>query len=126
MGNYHLIKMKSSRKERSQFGFTLLEMLVVFFVISILTVVMLADYRSGQKKYALQETTQKLTSDLRQAQHRAMSGIDIKDQYCGYGIEINTSARPTSYRIYADIAADCENTNRKYDGSDDAGCRKRE
>ncbi len=102
-----------------QIGFTLIELLISISIISLLTVLVLADYRSGQKKYALGQDTQKLVSDIRRAQNMAMSGVDIESQYCGYGIELNQAARPNSYYFYADKSANCQTSNNKYDGSDD-------
>lgn len=102
-----------------QVGFTLIELLISISIIGLLTVLVLADYRSGQKKYALKQNTQKLVSDIRKAQNMAMSGVDIESQYCGYGIELNQSARPDSYRFYADKSSNCQTSNNKYDGSDD-------
>jgi len=80
---------------------------------------MLASYRTGQKRYALSQAAQQVAADLRMAQNMAMSGVDIAGQYCGYGIDINRSARPYSYRFYADKSADCQTSNNRYDGSDD-------
>jgi len=102
-----------------QAGFTLTELLVVMFIISLLSSLVLANHRSGQKKYALSQATQQLVSDLRRAQNMAMSGVDIEGQNCGYGLELDNSSRPTSYYFYADTKANCQTSNNKYDGSDD-------
>lgn len=108
-----------------QAAFTLTELLVVMFIISLLSSIVLANYRGGQKKYALFQATQQLVSDLRKAQNMAMSGVDIGEvvgepgkYYCGYGIQINYSARPTSYYFYIDKSPDCSTSNNQYDSSD--------
>lgn len=108
-----------SQRKRENFGFSLVEMLVVFFIVAILASLVLAAYRTGQKRYALSQAAQQLVSDLRRAQNMAMGGIEIGAQYCGYGIEISPAARPTSYRFYADKKSNCQTTNNKYDASDD-------
>jgi len=102
-----------------QVGFTLIELLVVISIIGLLSALVLASHHSSQKKYVLAQTGQRLVSDFRKAQNMAMSGVDIELGYCGYGLQINHSARPTSYYFYADKAANCQNSNNKYDGSDD-------
>ena len=108
-----------------QAGFTLIELLIIVFIISLLSSIILANYRGGQKTYALSQTTQKLVSDLRRAQNMAMSGVDIGEiegepgkYYCGYGIETNYNARPTSYRFFLDKSPNCQNSNNIYDSSD--------
>jgi len=86
-------------------GFTIIELLIVMVIISVLSVLVLTNYRSGQKKYALDQAAQKLVSDIRKAQNMAMSGVEItgvcdEDNCTGYGIYINKN--DTFYIIYAD------------------------
>ena len=96
-------------------GFTLIELLVVTSIIILLSALLLADYRSGQRRYNLNQSAQKLASDLRKAQNMAIGGVELVAlQYYGFGIETNPTAQPTSYRFYAD-----KNGNQRYDGSDD-------
>lgn len=108
-----------------QAGFTLTELLVVMFIISLLSSIVLANHRSGQKRYALSQATQQLVSNLRKAQNMAMSGVDIGEvvgepgkYYCGYGIETNYTARPTSYRFFLDKSPNCQTSNNQYDSND--------
>jgi len=103
-------------KKNNEKGFTLIELLVVTFIVALLAALTLVNYRSGEKKYALSQAVQKLVSDLRQAQTRAMSGVDITGQYCGYGIYAEKNNR--FYLIYGDQALNCESSNNKYDAGD--------
>lgn len=96
-----------------QAGFTLTELLVVMFIISLLSGLVLANHRSGQKRYALSQATQQLVSDLRKAQNMAMSGVDIEGQYYGYGIYIRRLDSVVYYRIYAD-----KDDDNKYDSGE--------
>jgi len=96
-----------------QAGFTLLELVIVVFIIGTLSGLVLANHRSGQKKYALSQTTQQLVSDLRKVQNMAMSGVDIEGQYYGYGIYIRRLDSVVYYRIYADKDGDS-----KYDSDE--------
>lgn len=109
-----------NRKDnQSSQGFTLVELLVVMMIMALLASLALVSHRTGQKKYALAQAGQRLISDLRKAQNMAMSGVDIELGYCGYGLQIDYNARPTSYYFYADKADNCQTSNNKYDGSDD-------
>jgi len=103
-----------------QAGFTLFEMLVVIFIISLLSIGVLLSYRNSRRQYALNQSIHQLVSDLRKAQNMALSGVDINDttRYCGYGIVIDFSARPTSYYLYADESNNCDTSNNKYTPSD--------
>ena len=81
-----------------QFGFTMIELLVVIFIISLVSAFALANYRSGQKKYILTGAVQQLVSNIRKAQNMALSGFDISGQYNGYGLYIEKGK--SSYIIY--------------------------
>ncbi|MFH0906649.1 MAG: prepilin-type N-terminal cleavage/methylation domain-containing protein [bacterium] len=97
-----------------QTGFTLIEMMIVIFIISLLSVMILADYKKSQKKYILINSVQQLVSDIHKAQNVAMSGTDISENnYYGYGVYFQ-SVSVTSYIIFAD-----KNGSKKYDSSDD-------
>jgi len=112
-------RLLKQRGYRSKQGFTLIELIIVTAIMAILASLVVASHRTGQKQYNLSQAGQKLVSNLREAQNMAMSGVDIGIQYCGYGIQINRTARPTSYYFYADKAASCQTSNNKYDGSDE-------
>lgn len=104
-----------NRKKAKNFkssGFSIIEMMVVMGIIGILSVLILANYRVNQKKYALTMATQQLVSDLRKAQNMAISGSGISAAgYSGYGIHAENNS--VSYIIFGD-----KNNNRRYDGSD--------
>jgi len=106
-----LIIKKKQEYISQQFGFTMMELLVVMFVISLLAALSLAGYHNGQKRYALSQDGQRLMASLRKAQNMSMSGIDISGQYYGYGVYVEKN--DTSYIIYAD-----ENNNSSFQPSD--------
>lgn len=78
----------------NQKGFTLTELLVITGIILILSAIILADYRVGERSFALQRSVHKLAQDLRVAQELSMSakafdcGEDWKMK--GYGINLTT------------------------------------
>ena len=98
-------------------GFTLIEALVVLFIIALLSTLMLANYQGGKKKYMLLQTNQKLMSDLRKVQNMAISGTEITGvcsvvSLCyGYGIYINSNS---SYILFAD-----QNGNKLYEAGEE-------
>ena len=86
-----------------QTGFTMIELLVVMFIITLLTASVLVSYRSGQRKYVLTQSAQQLVSDLRQAQNMTISGVDISS-YHGYGIHAEDN--DNFYILFADEDGD--------------------
>lgn len=100
---------KEKRRLLFQAGFTLAEMLVIMFIISLLSTLILANYRGGQRQYALNDATKKLLSDLRKAQNMAISGSGNSK---GYGISAVSSS--TSYIIFGD-----NNGNFRYESGTD-------
>jgi len=80
------------KKREIKLGFSLIELLVVIFIIILISGSVLANYGSGQRKYYVSKTSQQLASDLRRAQNMALAGktqggIAPK----GYGIHINSA-----------------------------------
>jgi prepilin-type N-terminal cleavage/methylation domain-containing protein len=99
---------------RKQAGFTLIEMLVVIFIIAILSALLFANYKTGQKKYTLIQASQQAVSNIRKAQNMAISGTDIVGtSYYGFGVFFNRN--DNYYIIYAD-----KNGNSSYQPSDDS------
>ena len=93
-----------------QSGFTITELLVVIFIISLLSTGVLLSYRNSNRNYALDHTARQLVSDLRKVQNMAMSGVNTSS-YDSYGLYILDDA--SSYIIYIDI-----NGNNRYEPSD--------
>ncbi len=87
----------------NQRGFTIIELLVTIFIITLLSSLVFSNYHSGQRKYAFAQSVQQLVSDLRQAQNMAMSGVDISD-YHGYGIHAEDN--DNLYILFADEDGD--------------------
>jgi len=96
-------------------GITLIEILVVIFIIAALLTILVADFPKIQKQLALSRATNRFAQDLRRAQDMALSGAEIKKPDSttlnakGYGIYINLNNSANEYIIYADL-----NNDQKY------------
>ncbi|MDD5589742.1 MAG: prepilin-type N-terminal cleavage/methylation domain-containing protein [Candidatus Portnoybacteria bacterium] len=81
--------------ERSDFkrGFTLYELLVVLAIVSLLSVMVVARFRAGQKNYALANAKQAFVATVRQAQSMATSGTEMPgyDTIGGYGVYVQSA-----------------------------------
>lgn len=88
---------------------TLVEMLVVLTIISILTLIVVPNYKSGNSQLALQRSANKFSQDIRQAEEMAFSGKKYQD-YAPPGYGIYLEENKTSYSLYVDA-----NKNEKYD-----------
>jgi len=98
-------------------GFTLIELMVVMAIISIMTAVVLANYRGGNQQLALDRSANKLAQDIRRAQDMAMSpreecGGDPAF-HGGYGIQLKGN-EPSRYLLLADC-----NDDKNLDSGDD-------
>lgn len=88
-------------------GFTLIEILVVLAIMAVISSVLIADYRTGQKKYSLDAAAQNIVSDLRRVQSMAMSGT-TKTAEIIYDYGIHFDANTSYYTIFADKQANSQ------------------
>lgn len=80
-------------------GFTLVEVLVVGFIIGVLSTVILLNYRSGQEQASLTRAAAFFETDVRRAQNLAISSFDFGGTIpCGYGLHYLDDR---TYSIYA-------------------------
>jgi len=97
--------------KNSSSGITLVEILVVVFIIGTFLMILVADFPKIQRQFALSRATYKFAQDLRRAQDMALSGVEIKKSGAaetiinakGYGIYIDLISNEKEYIIYADI-----------------------
>jgi prepilin-type N-terminal cleavage/methylation domain-containing protein len=91
-------------------GFSIIELMVVISIIGIMSSLMFANYRQGERDTVLIYAAQQTAQDIRQAQNLSLAGP--KDTY-GYGIYFNIN-NPTQYFIYGDEGI--KNGNHQYEG----------
>ncbi len=92
--------MKNKKREK---GFTLIELLVVLSIISLIFAIIMIDYRSAERQFALQRSAHKLTQDIRIAQNMAMATKEIRGLVPeGFGIYFDAAA-PGQYILFADF-----------------------
>lgn len=91
-------------------GFSLVEVLVVIFVISLLSGSVSASYWSSQKRYYVSKAVQRLTVDLRRAQNMALAGATQGAVVPkGYGVYTQSDSQ---YIIFYN-----NDSNKAYNGS---------
>ena len=92
-------------------GITLVEIVVVIFLIGILSSILISNFPMIQQNFALSRSAYTLAEDLRRAEDMGLSGVTVNDlsgaeiPARGYGLYVATStATPsTQYLIYADV-----------------------
>jgi prepilin-type N-terminal cleavage/methylation domain-containing protein len=97
-------------------GFTLIELLIVISIISIMSILVLPNLRTGGKQFSLVISAYKLAQDFRKAQEMAMSSAEFNGAIPsgGYGIDVVDGAG--FYTLFADLDND-----RYYDPSERVG-----
>lgn len=90
-------------------GITLVEVIVVVFIVTLFSAILISDFPKIRRQFALSRATYKLTQDLRKAQDMGLSGqFKTTDgtvlDATGYGVFIDLrSGENKKYIIYADI-----------------------
>lgn len=83
-------------------GFTLVELLVVIGIIAVISAIVFANYRQGEKQFGLQRSSYSLVQDIRSAQNMAMGARTVGGTVPeGYGVHLSLAA-PDQYILFAD------------------------
>ena len=113
--------MSKQRKTKAE-GFSLVEMLVIVFIIALLSSLVLANYQIGKQGSYLKAGAQRLAGDLRRAQTlslavRTENKIGENRAACGYGILLGGPAfNMTQYSLfYNPSPGTCTNVNKYFD-----------
>lgn len=103
-------------------GITLVEIIVVIFIIALFTIIMISDFPKMLRQLGLSRATYNFSQDLRKTQDLGLSGVKLSDinnqsiSVKGYGIYINLSNSIKQYIIYADVANASGSADQKYSG----------
>ena len=110
--------------KNSSAGITLIEIIVVIFIIALFTIILITDFPKMLRQLALSRATYDLAQDLRKVQDLGLSGVQLMDvlnkpiAVKGYGIYIDITDNPTKYILYADVGGDGQfgTYDQKYNG----------
>ena len=92
-------------------GFTLVELMVVISITTIMSLLILPNFRLSEQQLSVKISAYRLAQDLRRAQEKAMSSIKFNGQISAGGYGINFVLDSNTYILFADV-----NANGQYDG----------
>ncbi len=104
---------QSSSHRFKEKGFNLIELLVVISIITIITGIILVNYKSGEDFFALKRSANKVAQDIRIAQQMSMSakqincGVDLGTIVPLGGYALSFTENETSYQTIPD----CDGSN---------------
>ena len=102
-------------------GFTLIEVLIIMFIVAFLSIAILFNYKTSQNRASLTRAVSVFESGIRKAQNLATASPDFGGATpCGYGINYRDNR---TYRIYAGHlggAANCQSSNHNYQSGTDS------
>lgn len=98
---------------KSQSGFSLIEMLIVIGIVVLFTSILLYNYDKDKRgKAELERAAQALASDIREAQTRATaSGKAGGRSYCGFGIHKDNTLNTKQYIMYGGLKVTVDNAD---------------
>lgn len=104
-------------KLKMQSGFSIIELIVVVFIIGIMSSVMFANYRQGERDTTLEYAAQGIAQDIRKAQNLSLAGSKLDEEFTwGYGIHFDINKK-SEYFIYGDVGV--QNIDYQYDKVND-------
>jgi prepilin-type N-terminal cleavage/methylation domain-containing protein len=83
---------QKDNKTRLYSGFTLIELLVSLFILVVLTTIILADFRRGEKQTRVRLSADIVTTAIRTAQNYTLSGKQLDQSTCTIGGVLEKSA----------------------------------
>jgi prepilin-type N-terminal cleavage/methylation domain-containing protein len=96
------------KEDKKQQGFSLIEMLVVIFIVGLISATLIVNWRKNEKRYQLQRAAQEIVQLIRQAQGFALNGKQMLWSPTGewlvpgyYGVHLRKN-NPTFF-IYGDV-----------------------
>lgn len=92
-------------------AFTLLEMVVSISIITLVSVMFIANYRSANKRTDLVMTAQNLVADLHLAQNNTLGLVKYNGTVPAGGWGINFNLADNTYTMFADLDAPATPTN---------------
>lgn len=100
-------------KRSSERGFTIIELMTVVIIITVLTLISIANYHKGNLQVVLDMQANQFAQDVRRAQEWAMAAHQIGgSSFAGYGVHISAGISGV-YDIFTDNVA-----NGYFDGGD--------
>ncbi|MBI4653180.1 prepilin-type N-terminal cleavage/methylation domain-containing protein [Candidatus Kuenenbacteria bacterium] len=111
-GNKKIYLKAKSYKLTAVVGFSIIELMVVISIIGIMSSLMFANYRQGERDTALEYAAQQIAQDIRQAQNLSLAG---PINTYGYGIYFDKN-KESEYFIYGDEGV--QNANHQYEGDE--------
>ena len=108
-------------------GISLVEIIVVIFVVSLFSMILISDFPKIQRQFALSRVAYSLAQNIRRVEDLGLSGVRLENSFKveiparGYGVFVDsgTPGAANQYLIYADDgnqvyssgAQSCDNTN---------------
>lgn len=84
-------------------GFTVIELLVVIFIVGIMSTILVVNWRKNEKTYLVRRTAQEIVQNIRKAQDLALTGkkIGTDDVPPYYGVYFDKQST-TQYIVFGD------------------------
>lgn len=100
---------------KTKAGFSLIELVVSLSIIAMITVLFLANYRTGNKRTDLIMTAQRLVSDIHLAQNNALGLVKYNEEVPAGGWGITLDMAESGYTLFADLNAPETSGSMSYD-----------
>jgi len=100
---HEINKIKKIKKTKE--GFSLIELVVSLSVIAMITVLFMADYKTGNKRTDLVMSAQKLVADIHLAQNNSLGLVKYNNDVPAGGWGLSLDMATGGYTLFADLNA---------------------
>lgn len=102
-------------------GFTLVELVVSIFIVGVLSVAILLNYRVGQSQAFLTRASAAFETDIRRAQNLSVASSEFEDSIpCGYGLHYVDNRTYSLYAGRLGGAGNCQSSNHNFESGTDS------
>jgi len=109
------------KKSKCSSGFTLIEMVIIFGILAIISATLIISLHTGEQQIVLFKEQARIVSVISRAKSLSITTFGEAGVPCGFGVHFEA---PSTFLIFKDLAPDCSAADNKYSGNSANNCEE--